>query len=112
MTCDVKALEPGQGANGFFTSHQGKILADVAVLAHPDRLWLELPPGRGAEIAAHLGKYVLADRVEVLPLADMLPLTLAGPGAAALLRELLGGAAGALPEQPWRRWGGGCRGSP
>lgn len=101
ITCDVKGLAPGQGSYGFVTSHQGKILADVVVLAHGDRLWLELPPGRGGEIAAHLQKYVLADRVEVLSLADMVPLTLAGPGAAALLRELLGGAAGELPEQPW-----------
>lgn len=90
VSCDVKGLAPGQGAYGFVTSHQGRILADVVVLAFEDRLWLELPPGRSAEIAAHLGKYVLADRVEILALEDMLPVTLAGPGAGALARELAG----------------------
>src|SRR3954468_15232495 len=54
VTCDVKSLIPGTGAYGFFTSPQGKILADVAVLVREDRIWLELPPGRAEEIAAHL----------------------------------------------------------
>ncbi len=58
VSCEVKGLAPGQGAYGFVTSHQGRILADVVVLAFEDRIWLELPPGRGAEIAAHLGKCV------------------------------------------------------
>lgn len=100
VSCDVKGLVPGQGAYGFVTSHQGRILADVVVLAFEDRIWLELPPGREAEIAAHLGKYVLADRVEVLSLDDMLPLTLVGPGAAALVAELVGPGE-ALPEAVW-----------
>jgi folate-binding protein YgfZ len=98
VTLDVKALTPGQGTYGFFTTHQGKILADVVVTAYEDRLWLELPPGRGAEVSAHLGKYVLADRVEVLPLEDMLPLTLAGPLAAELLGRL---SSEPLPTEPW-----------
>jgi folate-binding protein YgfZ len=96
VTCDVKALAPGDGAYGFFTSHQGKILADVAVLALEDRLWLELPPGRAEEMAAHLGKYIIVDRVEVLPLDDYRVLTLAGPRAAEVLHTL----APDLPERP------------
>ena len=85
VTCDVKGLSPGRGAYGFFPGVQGKILADALVLALPDRLWLELPPGHGKAIADHLGKYLIADRVEVVPLADMLPLSLVGPGAEAVL---------------------------
>ena len=89
VTCDAKRLAPGDGAYGFFTGPQGKILADVAVLAFADRLWLELPAGRGEAIAAHLGKYVLADRVEVGPLEDMLPITLVVPRAEAVLAGTL-----------------------
>jgi aminomethyltransferase len=96
VTCDIKGLEPGEGAYGFFTNHQGKILADVVVLVLEDRLWLELPPGRADEIAAHLRKYIIVDRVEVEPL-DSVPLTLLGPGAAAVLRTLTP----ELPESPW-----------
>ncbi len=103
VTCEVKGLAAGQGTYGFFTSAQGRILADVVVLAHADRFWLELPPGRLEPIAEHLRKYLIADRVEMRPLAGVLPLTLAGPGAAAGL-----GLAGAeiapgfeLPREPW-----------
>jgi tRNA-modifying protein YgfZ len=96
VTCDVKGLAPGGGSYGFFTSPQGKIVADFALLALPDRLWLELPAGRDEAIAGHLRKYILADRVEVMALDDMLPLTLLGPRAAAVLGE-----AAAAVAKPW-----------
>src|SRR6185295_13210406 len=85
VTCDVKGLAPGDGAYGFFTNPQGRILADVVVLVREDRLWLEIPPGREEAIASHLGKYVLADRVEVHGLAEVLPISLVGPRAAEVL---------------------------
>src|SRR5262249_48065481 len=31
VTCDVKGLAPGEGAYGFLTSHQGRILSDLVV---------------------------------------------------------------------------------
>jgi len=96
VTCEVKSLVPGEGTYGCFTGPQGKILADFAALAMADRLWLELPAGREDAVAAHVRKYVLADRVEAMPLAEMLPVTLVGPRAAAVLGE----AATAL-ERPW-----------
>src|SRR5262249_49507548 len=70
VTCDVKGLAPGAGAYGFFTSQQGKILADVAGLAHPAgtrELWVELPPGRAGAIAAPPRKVVPAHRGLVPP---------------------------------------------
>ena len=84
-TCDIKALAPGSGAYGFFTSPQGRILSDVTVLALEDRLWLELPPGQAGPISDHLRKYILADRVQIRPLEDAVPLAIAGPGAEAVL---------------------------
>src|SRR5215217_1382565 len=87
VTCDVKGLAPGEGAYGFFTSPQGRILSDVVVLAHEDHLWLQVAPGQEEAIANHLKKYILADRVEVRGLADMLPLSLVGPRAAEALGE-------------------------
>lgn len=98
VTCEVKALAAGQGAYGFFTSPQGRILADVVVSAQPDSLWLELPASQAEAIATHLRKYLIADRVEMQPLRRQ-PLTLAGPGAAALLAAKAPGAA--IPEAPW-----------
>jgi folate-binding protein YgfZ len=87
VTCDVKGLAPGEGAYGFFTSPQGRILSDVVVLAHEDRLWLQVSAGQEETIAGHLKKYILADRVEVRGLEDMMPLSLVGPRAAEALGE-------------------------
>jgi folate-binding protein YgfZ len=98
LTCDVKALAPGAGAYGFLTDKQGRIQADAVVLALEDRLRLEVPQGLAPVVAERLRKYVIADRVEVMPAKELLPLTLAGPGA----EELLAAAgAPALPETLW-----------
>src|SRR6185295_18230905 len=96
VSCDVKGLTAGSGTYGFFTSGQGKVLADFALLAFEDRLWLDLPPGLDSEIAAHLAKYLIADRVEVKALDGVVPLALVGPGLADLLPELA-----AQPEGEW-----------
>lgn len=98
VTCEVKALAPGQGAYGYLTDRQGKILADVVVLALEDRLWLELPPSVGEAIRAHLAKYIIADRVEVKPLDDLVLWTVAGPRAHGLLASL---ASEPLPDALW-----------
>src|SRR6202158_1318419 len=102
VTCEVKGLAAGQGTYGFFTSAQGRILADVVVIAHADRFWLELPPGRQEAIAEHLRKYLIADRVEMRSLGEVLPLTLAGPGAAPALTALAfqAGGGGGRGEGP------------
>lgn len=93
VTCDVKSLRPGEGAYGFFTAQKGQVLADVVVLALVDRLWLMLPAGKATSIDAHLKKYRIADRVELMPLDDLLPLALVGPGAAAALGPIAVGEA-------------------
>ena len=95
VTCDVKALAPGQGVYGFFTNPQGRILSDVTVLALEDRLWLEVAPGEAKTLVDHLKKYILADRVQVRTLDDMVPVTLAGPRSG----EALGTE---LPSEPWQ----------
>src|SRR5436190_18548631 len=87
VTCEVKGLAEGEGRYGFFTDLKGRVLADAVILALADRLRLELPAGSGPAIAAHLRKYVIADRVEVAERSDLVALTLAGPRAT----ECLGG---------------------
>jgi folate-binding protein YgfZ len=83
--------------SGFFTSPQGRILSDVVVLALEDRLRLRVAPRQEEAIAAHLRRFVLADRVEIRTLPELQCLTLAGPGA----REALGGTVEEL-DRPWR----------
>ncbi|MEO1084978.1 MAG: hypothetical protein AAFY88_12105 [Acidobacteriota bacterium] len=94
-TCDVKDLAPGTGVFGFFTSPKGRIEADVQVLALDDRLWLELPPGRGEPIRERLEKYKVIDRVELESL-ELTSLCVAGPLAAERLSALVG----ELPAAP------------
>lgn len=93
LTCEVKGLTPGSGAYGFLTSAQGRILSDVVVLILEDRLWMEVGPGQEGPVADHLKKYILADRVEVRPLADVVPVSLIGPRASGIL--------GSPPDAAW-----------
>ncbi|HKH43932.1 MAG TPA: glycine cleavage T C-terminal barrel domain-containing protein [Thermoanaerobaculia bacterium] len=100
LTCEVKSLAPGHGAYGFVTSAQGRILSDAVVLAQEDRLWLEVGPDQAGPITEHLKKFILADRVEVRSLEDMVPVALVGPRSTQVLGQILGSAAD-LPEGAW-----------
>jgi tRNA-modifying protein YgfZ len=93
LTCDVKTLEDGRSTYGFLTSPQGKVLGETVVLADGERLLLELRAGTGEAVAAHLGKYLIADRVKIAPRPDLVALTLFGREA-----EVAVGAAGMAGE--------------
>jgi folate-binding protein YgfZ len=81
VSCDVKGLEAGASAYGFVTTVQGRILAEVVVLAREQSLLLELPGGAGAAVAQHLGKYLIADDVIIEPRPDLQAVTLFGSEA-------------------------------
>ena len=100
VTAAVEGLAAGRGAFGFITDVRGRILASAIVLALEDRLWLEIPKGRGRTIIEHLEKYIVTDQVEILPLGDMASVRVAGPKAANLLADLGAGAANELAK-PW-----------
>jgi tRNA-modifying protein YgfZ len=97
VTVDVVQLEEGRGIYGFATGPKGQVLSDVVLHCLADRLWLELPPGREGELRRHFEKYVVADRVEVLSLQEMLPLVLIGPGCEAALAS----CGVAAPRSAW-----------
>jgi aminomethyltransferase len=81
VSCDVQGSSEGASMYGFVTSPQGRVLADAVVIDTGDSLLVELPGGSADRVAAHLGKYVIADRVEIRPRADLVPLTLFGARA-------------------------------
>jgi len=87
VTCDVQAMEKGQTAYGYFTSAQGKVLADVVVLAGEDRLDLVVPSSVADELVEHAHKYVIMDRVEVRRRDDLGVLLLIGPRSGDALRQ-------------------------
>ena len=100
VTAPVEGLEPGRGAFGFITDVRGRVLASATVMTLEDRLWLEIPRGRGRTIIEHLEKYIVTDQVEILPLGDMASVRIAGPKSAGVLADLGASAAQDLNE-PW-----------
>lgn len=103
LTCDVTALTPGAGAYGFFTSAQGRILADAVVTARVSEIRLAVPVGRAAFLLDHLQRYVLAERVTLSRVDDEIAWLLVGAGlpelAAAVLGGLPQGIGGELPSE-------------
>lgn len=87
LTCDVKGLVLGRVAYGFFTSREGRVLADAWVGALGDALVLSLPAERASAIEQHLARFILADRVALRLRADLSSLHAAGPEAARRLVE-------------------------
>ena len=100
VTAAVEGLESGRGAFGFITDVRGRVLSSATVLTLEDRLWLEIPKGRGRTIIEHLEKYIVTDQVEVLPLGDMASVRVAGPTSVEVLADLGATAVRDLNE-PW-----------
>ena len=90
VTCDVAALAPGRGAQGFFTDIKGHVLAEMVVLVGDDSLWLRIDRSVVESIASHIERYILADRVEVRAHLEQAAVTLLGPEANARATDLLG----------------------
>jgi aminomethyltransferase len=88
-TNHVQQLEPGQGCYAFFLSAQGRILADVNVLAQPDHLLLDVAPERRAFVYGHLDKYIIADDVTLEDISDLqTTLAVEGPDAGRILASI------------------------
>lgn len=87
-TVDVLRLQPGEVGYGLITAAKGQVLADMTVSVLDDRMWLRLPPGQGTPMREHLGKYVIAEEVELLPVGDMIPLWVLGPRAVERLADV------------------------
>ncbi len=77
----MKSAAPGTAVGGFFTSGQGRILADFYLLAGAESCWLVLPSGTGEAIRTHLEKYRVASRVEIREVANRSLIELRGPRA-------------------------------
>lgn len=62
-TQDIKKLSPGQGAEAFITTHQGKTLGFVSVLVSADELLLDTVPGQAEVIRQHLDRFIISEQV-------------------------------------------------
>jgi folate-binding protein YgfZ len=97
ISADVKSLAPGGGAPGLLLTRQGRVVADLHVLARAGELWLELEAAALPAVTAQLARFIVADDVTLVDRrGDFARLALEGPRAAELL-----GVAG-LAAHAWR----------
>jgi len=95
-TNDLTQLKPGQGCEAFIPNSQGKVLGFVHIYCEPDRLVMETSSDQAAPLIAHLDRYVLRSKVELI---DETSATrtwlLAGPESTAILQR---GTTSSLPH--------------
>lgn len=109
-TNDVRRLASGDGCEAFVTSVQGKVLAFCGVYCEQDRLTLETDGDGNRVLAAHLGKYLLADDVELIDdTSQVAEVLIAGRGAADWLGEHF---TAEPPRQPYQHTQGKLLGLP
>ena len=99
---DVARLAPGAASSGchaLLLTAQGRILADLHVLAREDELWLELARDVLTEVVKHLERYVISDDVALSDASsDWRRFALEGPRAPALLARVVGAPVAIAPE--------------
>ena len=102
ISADVKALAPGGGAYGLLLTRQGRIVADLHVLARADGFWLELEAAALPGVAQRLAGYVIADDVTLTDLRpELARFAVEGPRAAERLGAAGADASGLAPHG-WR----------
>ena len=91
ISADVQALGAGQGAWGLLLTRQGRIVADLHVLAREESLWLELERSIAETVKERLESYVIADDVVLRDCsAAWARLALEGPSAQNVLEAAAG----------------------
>jgi folate-binding protein YgfZ len=94
LTNEVEGLAPGgprSGCHALALTREGRIVAEVHVLARPDALLLELEREALPALLAHLGRFVVADDVVLRDeSAAWERFALEGPAAGAVLASALG----------------------
>jgi tRNA-modifying protein YgfZ len=86
LTNDIAALAPGCGCYAAYLTPQGRMIADVRVLALADRLLLDVPEGLAASLQARLDLLVIMEDVVVTDVTDaMSRLAVHGPESASMV---------------------------
>ncbi|MGM0578187.1 MAG: YgfZ/GcvT domain-containing protein [Myxococcota bacterium] len=102
-TCEIKALEPGQGNFGMAVDGKGKLVAGFYVEADEDRFYLEVARARRGPFVAQMKRYIVADDVQFVPEDGRTVLGLVGPHADEALERALGEPPGVDTDYHWRR---------
>jgi folate-binding protein YgfZ len=91
LSNDVKALKPFAGQYAAILTQQGKVIADARVLYSLNSVYLDFWDTLKTKILDHLNRYLVADEVEIADRSQEYgTLSVQGPKAEALLREIIG----------------------
>lgn len=104
-TNHVRQLEPGQGCYAFLLTPQGRIQADLHLLALEDRFLLDTEPETRERVLHLIRRYIIADDVTLEDVSGgTCEIAVEGPEAAAVLAAI--GAP--VPAAPWNHaaWNG------
>ena len=90
VTNDVQKLKPGMGCYAAHLSPQGRIVAQMQILADEDALWLSLERAAVSKLAGAFDKLLIMEDVQIQNVSDELDiLAVAGPKAASVLESWL-----------------------
>jgi aminomethyltransferase len=89
VTNSIPQLAPGEGCYNFVLNAQGRIQGDLTAFLLQDSILLETGRDQVEKLLAHLNHFIIMDDVELADIsAERRGLSLAGPRAAALLRQI------------------------
>lgn len=87
-TNDIRRLQPGQGCEAFICNVKGHVLGHVHVFCGESSLWLDTVPGQAEKLLAHLDRYLIREKVELLDRTnDFAETMIAGPKAGVVIRD-------------------------
>jgi tRNA-modifying protein YgfZ len=93
---EIKKLAAGSGCYAFLLSPQGRIQADLNLLAFDDHMLLDTEPELREKVVQHIRRYIVADQVELEDVtASTCAIALEGPEAAQVLEKAGAAAPGA-----------------
>ena len=101
VTNNVKDLAPGSGCYAALVTAKGKMQSDLLIYCLQDEILLDFEPGLSGMVQQRLEKYIIAEDVQVVSVADAYGhLSIQGPESARALAALALSAA--LPEAPMK----------
>jgi tRNA-modifying protein YgfZ len=89
LTCDVRALQPGQGAYGALLTPQGKILFELFALATETGFLLDAAASSADDLTKRLTMYRLRRKIEIGPRPELAVAAMWGGEAAPDLEGVL-----------------------
>jgi folate-binding protein YgfZ len=93
-TNDIKNLPARRGCEFFLTTNKARVIGHGfahRLLAEPPTVVLDVDPGTGPKVSAHLNHFIVSEQVEIVDRTGAVAqFHLAGPQAAAVIEKMLG----------------------